>query len=52
MIIHQLISKATSQSLDKVAKDTDCNYWMESEESRDYGIVRQIINHWNELQRS
>lgn len=47
--INRLISKATNQSLDKVAKDTDQNYWMEPEEARDYGIVGQIIHHWDEL---
>ncbi len=48
--INRLISKATNQALDKVAKDTDRNYWMEPEEARDYGIVAQIIHHWDELQ--
>ncbi|PHM22497.1 ATP-dependent Clp protease proteolytic subunit [Xenorhabdus ehlersii] len=47
--INRLISKATNQSLDKVAKDTDRNYWMEPEEARDYGIIGQIIHHWDEL---
>ncbi len=48
-MIHQLIRKATNQSLDKVAKDTDRNYWMEPKEARNYGIVGQIIHHWDEL---
>ncbi|WP_338804735.1 ATP-dependent Clp protease proteolytic subunit [Xenorhabdus griffiniae] len=48
--INRLISKATNQAIDKVAKDTDRNYWMEPEEARDYGIVAQIIHHWDELQ--
>ncbi|MBC8949601.1 ATP-dependent Clp protease proteolytic subunit [Xenorhabdus sp. TS4] len=47
--INRLISKATNQSLDKAAKDTDRNYWMEPEEARDYGIIGQIIHHWDEL---
>ncbi|WP_083600358.1 ATP-dependent Clp protease proteolytic subunit [Xenorhabdus eapokensis] len=48
--INRLISQATNQSLDKVAKDTNRNYWMEPEEAHDYGIVGQIIHHWDELQ--
>ncbi|KMJ43309.1 Clp protease [Xenorhabdus khoisanae] len=48
--INRLISEATSHPLDKVAKDTDRNYWMEPEEAQNYGIVGQIISHWNELQ--
>ncbi|MEQ1964627.1 ATP-dependent Clp protease proteolytic subunit [Xenorhabdus khoisanae] len=48
--INRLISEATNHPLDKVAKDTDRNYWMEPEEAQNYGIVGQIICHWNELQ--
>ncbi|MDC9614103.1 ATP-dependent Clp protease proteolytic subunit [Xenorhabdus khoisanae] len=48
--INRLISEATNHPLDKVAKDTDRNYWMEPEEAQNYGIVGQIIRHWNELQ--
>ncbi|MBC8954683.1 ATP-dependent Clp protease proteolytic subunit [Xenorhabdus sp. PB62.4] len=48
--INRLISEATTHPLDKVAKDTDRNYWMEPEEAQNYGIVGQIIRHWNELQ--
>ncbi|PHM52558.1 ATP-dependent Clp protease proteolytic subunit [Xenorhabdus hominickii] len=47
--INRLINEATNQSLDKVTKDTERNYSMESGEARDYGLVGQIISHWNEL---
>ncbi|MCC8368347.1 ATP-dependent Clp protease proteolytic subunit [Xenorhabdus sp. PB61.4] len=47
--INQLISEATGHPIDKVAKDTDRNFWMGPEEARDYGIVGQIISHWSEL---
>ncbi|PHM46323.1 ATP-dependent Clp protease proteolytic subunit [Xenorhabdus mauleonii] len=48
--INRLISEATGQPLDKVTKDTNHNYWMESEEARDYGIVGKIIRHWDEVE--
>ncbi|MCC8382023.1 ATP-dependent Clp protease proteolytic subunit [Xenorhabdus sp. PB30.3] len=47
--INQLISEATGHPIDKVAKDTDRNFWMGPEEARDYGIIGQIISHWSEL---
>ncbi|WP_340611314.1 ATP-dependent Clp protease proteolytic subunit [Xenorhabdus bharatensis] len=47
--INQLISEATGHPIDKVAKDTDRNFWMGPEEARDYGIVGKIISHWSEL---
>ncbi|MBD2815638.1 ATP-dependent Clp protease proteolytic subunit [Xenorhabdus sp. Flor] len=50
--INRLISEATGHPIDKVAKDTDRNFWMGPEEARDYGIVGQIISHWNELKDS
>ncbi|PHM30131.1 ATP-dependent Clp protease proteolytic subunit 3 (fragment) [Xenorhabdus innexi] len=47
--INQLISEATGHPIDKVAKDTDRNFWMGPEDARDYGIVGHIISHWSEL---
>ena len=42
--INKLISEATGNSLDKVEKDTDYNYWMTPEQAADYGIVYKIIS--------
>ena len=47
--INALISNATGQPLDKVAKDTDSNYWMSPEQAVDYGIATHIISQWDEL---
>lgn len=47
--INQLISDATGQSLDKVEKDTDRNYWMGPEQAKEYGIVSHVVAHWSEL---
>ena len=39
----QAIADATGQPLEKVADDTDRNFWMGPEEARAYGIVGTII---------
>lgn len=48
--LNEIISKATGQSLEKVEKDTDRNYWMNSTEAIDYGIVYKVISSYNELE--
>jgi len=47
--INSIISEATGQSLEKVEKDTDRNYWLNSYEAVDYGIVNQVISKYDEL---
>ena len=47
--INQLISKETGQPLDRVAKDTDRDYWMTVDEAVSYGIVSKIIESVDEL---
>lgn len=47
--INRLISEATGQPLEKVAKDTDRNYWMRPEQALDYGIVGSIVNGWKQV---
>ena len=47
--INTLISNATGQPIEKINKDTDRNYWLNSNEAMDYGIVGKIITSYNEL---
>jgi ATP-dependent Clp protease protease subunit len=47
--INKLISERTGQPLEKVEKDTLRNYWMDAKEAEDYGIVQQIISHFEDL---
>ena len=47
--INKLISKETDQPLDRVAKDTDRDYWMTVEEAVSYGIVSKVIETADEL---
>ena len=47
--LNKTIADATGQPLDRVAKDTDRNYWMSPEEALAYGIVGKIIKSASEL---
>ena len=42
--INEIIARETGQSLERVEKDTDRNYWMSAEEAKDYGLVSRIID--------
>ena len=42
--INEMLSKHTGQSLDKIKKDTDRDYFMEAQEAADYGIVDEVID--------
>jgi ATP-dependent Clp protease, protease subunit len=43
--LDEIISKHTGQPLDKVAKDTERDYFMSAEEAREYKIVDRVIEH-------
>jgi len=41
--VNQIISERTGQPVEKVAKDSDRDYFMSAKEALDYGIVDEII---------
>lgn len=41
--INQIISDQTGQPVEKVARDTDRDYFMSAEEAKEYGIIDEII---------
>ncbi|MDA0279425.1 MAG: ATP-dependent Clp protease protease subunit [Pseudohongiellaceae bacterium] len=41
--INQLIADETGQPLERVAQDTDRDFWMSAAEAIDYGIVSKIV---------
>ena len=47
--INQIIASRTGQPLDRVAEDTDRDYWMSAEESLEYGLVGKIISSVEDL---
>jgi ATP-dependent Clp protease, protease subunit len=47
--INQLIADETGQPIERVAKDTDRDYWMSVDEAIEYGIVGRCIRNMQEL---
>lgn len=43
--INEEIAWETGQPYERVAVDTDRNFWMSAHEAKEYGIVSHIINH-------
>jgi ATP-dependent Clp protease protease subunit len=41
--LNRIFAKATGQSVEKIAKDTDRDYWLSAEEAKEYGLVSRII---------
>ena len=47
--INQEISKETGQSMEKVLRDTERNFWMGAEEAVKYGLVSRIVTAASEV---
>jgi ATP-dependent Clp protease protease subunit len=41
--LNQILAKSTGQSLTKVEKDTERDFWLSAEEAKEYGVVDEII---------
>lgn len=41
--INEILSHHTGQPLDKIQKDTDRDYFMSAQESKDYGLIDEVI---------
>ncbi len=47
--LNEILSGHTKQSLKKIAKDTDRDFFMSAEEAKEYGIVDKVIEKRDEL---
>ena len=47
--LNRLFARETGQSYEKVAKDTDRNYWLGAEEAIEYGLVAKVVQNATEL---
>ncbi len=43
--IDQILAKHTGQTLEKVTKDTDRDYFMSSQEAKEYGLIDEVVVH-------
>lgn len=41
--LNEILAKHTGQNLEKIAEDTDRNFYMSSEEAKNYGIIDDIL---------
>jgi len=47
--VNTLIAEETGQTLEKVTKDSDRNYWMSADEALAYGMVNKVITHMSDI---
>lgn len=47
--INEMISEETGQPIEKVAKDSDRNFWMSAQEALEYHLISKIITNVKEL---
>ena len=50
--LNQLLADATGQSIKKIAKDTDRDFWMSADEAMEYGVVDKVIQSRAEAKNS
>jgi ATP-dependent Clp protease, protease subunit len=43
-MLNQILAKNTGQTLGKVEKDVDRDYWMSADEAKKYGLVDKVID--------
>ena len=49
--LNKILAKHTGQSVEKVHKDTDRDFFMSAQESKDYGLVDGVITHFGEADK-
>lgn len=42
-LLNEILSKHTKQSIDRISKDTERDFYMSSEEAKQYGIIDEVI---------
>jgi ATP-dependent Clp protease protease subunit len=47
--LNQLIAFETGQDVERVAKDSDRNFWMDAEQAKEYGLVSRVVTQSSEI---
>jgi ATP-dependent Clp protease protease subunit len=42
-VLNQILAHHTGQPIERIAKDTDRDFYMVAEEAKDYGIVDEVL---------
>lgn len=48
-VVNKIMADHTGQPLDKIAKDTDRDFFMSAEQAREYGLVDEVMVHKKDL---
>ncbi|NBQ22050.1 MAG: ATP-dependent Clp protease proteolytic subunit, partial [Synechococcaceae bacterium WB6_3B_236] len=46
--LNQQMADMTGQSLEKITKDTDRDYFLSAQEAKEYGLIDRVISNPNE----
>ncbi|MFM6188893.1 ATP-dependent Clp protease proteolytic subunit, partial [Planktothrix sp.] len=46
-LLNDILANRTGQSLEKIQKDTDRDYFLSAQEAKDYGLIDQVIEERN-----
>jgi ATP-dependent Clp protease protease subunit len=50
--LNKILAHHTGQDLDKIARDTDRNFFMSAEEAQEYGIIDEVMTRKDALKKS
>jgi ATP-dependent Clp protease protease subunit len=42
-ILNEVLAKHTGQPLERVDRDTERNFWMSSQDAKEYGLIDDVI---------
>ena len=42
--LNKILAERTGQPLDRIERDTERDYYMSAEESKEYGLIDQVIS--------
>ena len=42
--LNKILAECTGQSLERIARDTERDYYMSADESKEYGLIDQVIS--------
>ena len=51
-ILREILSKHTSQPLDKIARDTDRDFYLNAEQAVEYGLIDQVLHPQEEAKKT
>ena len=47
--IARLYEAETHQSLERISRDMERDYWMTATEAKEYGLISKVVQHWKEI---